>query len=152
MVSRASKCSSLLACTLCWHLLAPTSLALVGLCYPVCAISMQLRPCVNQADNANASSAWSSTWPSTEQHSLSLCWFNQHVHVVQLRWLWSFGLVKSLLKNRLSWSHQPLAFRDGWWYQNGWMFGKVPKGVGAVIFNPKIYIADFPPLNRPFWA
>ena len=43
---------------ICQHRLV---LALVGLCYPVCAISMQLRPCVNQADNANASSAWSST-------------------------------------------------------------------------------------------
>ena len=32
-------------------------LAVVGLCYPVRAISMQPRPCVNQADNANASSA-----------------------------------------------------------------------------------------------
>ena len=133
MVSRASKCSPLLACILCWHLLV---LAVVGLCYSVRAISMQLRPCVNQADNANASSAWSSTWPSTEQHSLSLCWFNQHVHVVQLRWLWSFGLVIFLLKNRHSWSHRPLAFRDRWWYQNGWISWKVPNGEGGVRQRP----------------
>ena len=44
-------------------------------------------------------------------------------------------------------------FRDGWRCQNGWIFGKVPKG-GGVIFNPKIYvflcfmIYDFGPLNR----
>ena len=30
--------------------------------------------------------------------------------------------------------------RDGWCHQNGWIFGKVPKGGGG-IFNPKIYIA-----------
>ena len=27
--------------------------------------------------------------------------------------------------------------------QSGWIFGKVPKGGGGVIYNPKIYIADF---------
>ena len=32
--------------------------------------------------------------------------------------------------------------REGSRYQIGWIFGKVPKGGGA-IFNPKIYIADF---------
>ena len=35
--------------------------------------------------------------------------------------------------------------------QNGLIFGKVPKG-GGVIFNPKIYIAKFGPLNRAFSA
>ena len=34
--------------------------------------------------------------------------------------------------------------------QNGWIFGKVPKG-GGVIFNPKIYIAKFGPLSRAIW-
>ena len=28
-------------------------------------------------------------------------------------------------------------------FQNGWIFGKVPKGGGGVISNPKIYVADF---------
>ena len=41
--------------------------------------------------------------------------------------------------------------RDGWRHQNGWIFGKVPKG-GWIIFNPKNYIADFGPLNRAFSA
>ena len=44
---------------------------------------------------------------------------------------------------------------DGWRYQNGWFFGKVPKGGGEVIFNPKIYSADFGPLygtlKKAFW-
>ena len=35
--------------------------------------------------------------------------------------------------------------------QNGWIFGKVLKG-GGVIFNPKIYVAGFAPLNRPFFG
>ena len=38
--------------------------------------------------------------------------------------------------------------RDGWRYQIGWIFGKVPKGGGGGFFNPKIYIADFVPLKR----
>ena len=37
-------------------------------------------------------------------------------------------------------------------YQNGLIFGKVPKGGGGVIFNPKIYIAKFGPLNSAFSA
>ena len=41
--------------------------------------------------------------------------------------------------------------RDRRRLQNGWIFGKVPKG-GGIIFNPKIYIADFGPLNRAFSA
>ena len=40
--------------------------------------------------------------------------------------------------------------RDGWRHQNGWIFGKVPKGGRGVISNPKIYIAKFGPLNRAF--
>ena len=36
--------------------------------------------------------------------------------------------------------------------QNGWIFGKVLKGVGGAIFNPKIYVAGFAPLNRPFFG
>ena len=36
-------------------------------------------------------------------------------------------------------------------YQNGWIFGKVPKG-GGVISNPKIFIANFGLLNRVFLA
>ena len=41
-----------------------------------------------------------------------------------------------------------LHFRDGWRYQNGWIFGNVPKG--GVIFNPNIYIPHFGPLRRLF--
>ena len=33
--------------------------------------------------------------------------------------------------------------REGWCLQNGWIFGKVPKGGEGVISNPKIYVADF---------
>ena len=40
--------------------------------------------------------------------------------------------------------------RDGRTWQNGWTFGKLPKE--RVIFNPKIHVADFGPLNRTFWA
>ena len=40
-------------------------------------------------------------------------------------------------------------FRDAFPFQNGWIFGKVPKG-GGVIFNPKIYIADFCHYRRYF--
>ena len=36
-------------------------------------------------------------------------------------------------------------------FQIGWIFGKVLKGGRGVIFNPKIYIAKFGPLNRAFW-
>ena len=45
------------------------------------------------------------------------------------------------------------SIRDGWRHQNGWIFGKVPgEGGEGVIFNPKIYVADFGPLNRAFSA
>ena len=44
-----------------------------------------------------------------------------------------------------------ILLREGWRLQNGWIFGKVPKG-GGVISNPKIYVADFGHLNRAFWA
>ena len=41
--------------------------------------------------------------------------------------------------------------RDEWRHQNRWIFGEFPKGGGrGVIFNPKIYVADFGPLNRAF--
>ena len=33
--------------------------------------------------------------------------------------------------------------RVTWRYQNGWIFGKVPNGGTGIIFNPKIYVADF---------
>ena len=36
----------------------------------------------------------------------------------------------------------PFCVRESWRYQIRSIFGKVPKGRG-VIFNPKIYIADF---------
>ena len=41
-------------------------------------------------------------------------------------------------------------FRDGWPHQNGDIFGLVPReeGRGVVIFNPKIYVADFLHLNK----
>ena len=45
-----------------------------------------------------------------------------------------------------------LCLRDGWRYQIGCFSGKVPEGGGGVIFNPKIYIADFGPLHRFFWT
>ena len=41
--------------------------------------------------------------------------------------------------------------REGWRYQIGWIFKKVPKGRG-VIFNPKIYVTDFEPFNSFFWT
>ena len=50
----------------------------------------------------------------------------------------------------LPWCMHP-ALTDGWRYQNGWIFGKVPMGE-RVIFNLEIYVADFGPLNRAFWA
>ena len=39
--------------------------------------------------------------------------------------------------------------REGWRYQIGWIFRKVPKG-GRVIFNPKIYVADFGNFKQGF--
>ena len=47
-------------------------------------------------------------------------------------------------------SHASL--RDVSRFQIGWIFRKVPKRGGGVIFNPKIYIAKFGPLNRAFSA
>ena len=41
-----------------------------------------------------------------------------------------------------------LTQRDGWQYQIGWIFVKVPKGGSFSI--QKIYVADFGPLNRAF--
>ena len=49
-----------------------------------------------------------------------------------------------------SYSRTSLSLRDAFPFQNGWIFGKVPKG-GGVIFNPKIYIAKFGPLSRAIW-
>ena len=40
--------------------------------------------------------------------------------------------------------------REGSGYKIGWIFGKVPKGVGGVIFNSKIYIADFGSFEQGF--
>ena len=40
--------------------------------------------------------------------------------------------------------------REGSGYQNGWIFGKVPKGGRGVILKPKIYIAEFGPSYRFF--
>ena len=40
--------------------------------------------------------------------------------------------------------------REGSCYQIRWIFGKVPKGGGAVIFNPKISIADFGNFKQDF--
>ena len=40
------------------------------------------------------------------------------------------------------------AKRVGSGYQNGWIFGKLPNG--GIIFNPKIYVADFGPLPKFF--
>ena len=42
-----------------------------------------------------------------------------------------------------------MGIREGSRYQIGWIFGKVPKGKG-VIFNPKIYIADFGNFKQGF--
>ena len=41
--------------------------------------------------------------------------------------------------------------REGSGSQIGWIFRKSAKG-GEVIFDPKIYIADFGNLNRAFWS
>ena len=41
---------------------------------------------------------------------------------------------------------------DGLGYQNGWFFGKLPKGEGGVLLNPKIYVTDFEPFYRAFWT
>ena len=40
------------------------------------------------------------------------------------------------------WKWKILSIRERSGYQIGWISGKVPKG-GGVIFNPKIYVADF---------
>ena len=40
-----------------------------------------------------------------------------------------------------------IIIRDGSGYQTRWNFWKLPKG-GEVIFNPKIYVADFGTFNR----
>ena len=42
--------------------------------------------------------------------------------------------------------------REGSCYQIGRVFGKVPKGGGGVIFNPKIYVADFENFKQGFLA
>ena len=44
-----------------------------------------------------------------------------------------------------------LKIRDGSDYQDGWIFWKLPRGWG-VIFNPKIYFADFVPVYRAFFG
>ena len=44
-----------------------------------------------------------------------------------------------------------LGIRDGWRLQNGWIFGKVPRG-GGIIFNPNFFIVEFGPLNRVICA
>ena len=60
--------------------------------------------------------------------------------------------LQTLISNQ---SNSPNQFsnglRDAFPFQNGWIFGKVPKGGGMVIFNPKIYIAKFGPLSRAIW-
>ena len=46
----------------------------------------------------------------------------------------------------------PLHLRDGWRYQNGWIFGNPPKG--GVIFNPKniFHILNlYRAFKRAFW-
>ena len=45
----------------------------------------------------------------------------------------------------------PVRIRGGWRYQNGWIFGKGPRG-GGVNFDPKNYVTDFGPLNRAFFG
>ena len=52
---------------------------------------------------------------------------------------------------RRPWVNYLAILRDAPHLQNGWIFWKIPKGWGF-IFNPKIYIADFGPLNRAFSA
>ena len=47
------------------------------------------------------------------------------------------------------------SLRDGWPHQNRWFFSEMLQrggGGGGVIFNPKIYVAGFGPLNRASWA
>ena len=51
---------------------------------------------------------------------------------------------KSIIINT-NFSFCPAPLRKGWCYQIGRIFGKVLKG-GGIIFNPKIYIADYGPL------
>ena len=47
----------------------------------------------------------------------------------------------------------PSYFQDGWRVQNGWILEKFRKGGGGHFsIHPKIYFADFGPLNRAFWA
>ena len=54
--------------------------------------------------------------------------------------------LKSESQSRVSDNHQSILlhqwFRDGSGYQDKWIFGKLPKR-GGVIFNQKIYVADF---------
>ena len=43
------------------------------------------------------------------------------------------------------------AVRDRWRLKNGWILGKFQSWVEGHS-NPKIYVTDFGPLNRAFWA
>ena len=45
---------------------------------------------------------------------------------------------------------EQVLLREGSDYQIGWIFGEVPKGGRAVIFNQKIYIADFVNFKQGF--
>ena len=61
---------------------------------------------------------------------------------------WKIFLENSL-KHRKFLLLPKLNLREGFRYQIGWIFGKVPKG-GGVIFNPKLYIADFGKFKQGF--
>ena len=52
--------------------------------------------------------------------------------------------------NTEGWRERSLSVREGSRYQIGWIFGKVPKGGGGVIFNPKIYVTDFGNFKQGF--
>ena len=47
------------------------------------------------------------------------------------------------------WKNQQ-TLRDGWRYQNGWIFGKVPKGWGVSFSMQKIILQILGTLNRAF--
>ena len=63
------------------------------------------------------------------------------------------AVIAKLIENKYTsiWGIPFLSLKGGWCYQNGWIFGKVPKRGGrGLIFNPRIHVADFGPLNMFF--
>ena len=64
--------------------------------------------------------------------------------VREMKWTVWFAFKTNKTRGKLCKS-----LRDGSGYQNGWIFGKLPRGT-RVIFNPENYFADFGPLYSFF--